>query len=413
MKTWKLAALAAGAAAVVSTSADAKSASGSRNGLTWTAQSNIVGQTSTGTVASGGNPIYLAPNNAGYSGVVGLLMTYQDGSQFVCSGSLMNNRQSIVTAGHCVSDGAANDVFGHSKGLIRTQAIFVGDAANAADATYYTIAGGMAVPNAGTVAIDIKRIDVNQNYTGEVIDQNDIAVLTMAGVAPTSAQSYDLYTTSSLTGDNFNVAGYGTRSVVGGAEGTTGAGSGAGTGRRRQGDNRYDFAWGDADFNGFFLSPDANEPGCGPNWFCGTADIEFSYISDFDNGLPQNDTACRTINALLGLSGPKFCNTGLGPLEVSIAGGDSGGPAFIDGKLASVNSYGLTFGTGVGDFKTGLQSSWGEFNGFVPTFIHEDFIQGAMAAGVPEPASWAMMIAGFAMAGFATRRARKGTPILA
>jgi hypothetical protein len=395
-------ALAAVCAVLMPAAAFAGTASGTRNGVTWTATSNIVGQTSTATVAGGGNPLYLAQNTSGYSGVVGLLMTYANGDQFVCSGTLMNNRRSIVTAGHCVSNGAANDYFGHAGNLVSTKAIFLSDAASAADSTYYTVIGGVAVPNAGTVAIDVQDYKVNQNYSGEVIDQNDIAVVNLAADAPVFAQSYDVYGTTSLTGSNFNVAGFGARSDTGGS-----VGSNLGTGRRRQGDNRYDFAWGDADFNNFFLEPDANEPGCGPNWFCGAADIEYSYISDFDNGLPQNDTACRTINAILGLSGPKFCDTGRGATEVSIAGGDSGGPGFIDGKLASVNSYGLTFGTGVGDFSAGLNDSWGEFNGFVPTYIHADFIARAMAAAVPEPATWAMMIAGFGLAGVGVRRSRK------
>ena len=66
-----------------------------------------------------------------------------------------------------------------------------------------------------------------------------------------------------------------------------------------------------------------------------------------------------------------------------------------------MNSYSLTFGTGFGDYKNGLQSSWGELNGFVPTFIHADFI-----AGVPEPGTWAMMIAGLGAVGFSMRRRR-------
>jgi hypothetical protein len=94
-----------------------------------------------------------------------------------------------------------------------------------------------------------------------------------------------------------------------------------------------------------------------------------------------------------------FCTNGVGVQEVGIAGGDSGGAAFIGGKIASVNSYSLSFGTGFGDFKPGLQSSWGEMNGFVPTFIHADFI-----AGVPEPSTWAMMILGFAVVGGGMRR---------
>ncbi len=67
-----------------------------------------------------------------------------------------------------------------------------------------------------------------------------------------------------------------------------------------------------------------------------------------------------------------------------------------------MNSYSLSFGANFGDFKPGLQSSWGELNGFVPTFIHADFIN-----GVPEPGTWAMMILGFGFVGGALRRRSK------
>ncbi len=380
--------------------ASGNSASGTSSGLSWEASSNIVGQTSTGTVASGGTADYLAPNADGYSGVVGMLMTYSNGDRFVCSGSLLTNGQ-ILTAAHCVSNGAWRTPNGVAAGLVRTQVLFQNDASNAADESVYTLPGGVT-------AIDVASYNIHAGYSGAVIDQNDIALLTLSEAAPAFAQAYDIYNGGDLTGDAFNVTGYGTRSIVGGAEGTTGPGAGAGTGRRREGDNLYDYRLGDAAFNGFFtdLRPNGN------HFFGNTAAIEYSYISDFDNGNAANSQACRLAAALVaGATAAErtaqatalgFCTNGFGAREVGIAGGDSGGAAFINGQIASVNSYSLTFGTGFGDFKTGLQSSWGELNGFVPTFIHADFI-----AGVPEPGTWAMMILGFGFVGGALRR-RKG-----
>ena len=40
----------------------------------------------------------------------------------------------------------------------------------------------------------------------------------------------------------------------------------------------------------------------------------------------------------------------------------------------------------------------------MPTYIHESFITAAL--GVPEPQSWAMLIAGFGLTGAAMRRRR-------
>lgn len=391
----KLAFLAASALVVATPAyAGGGTVSGSAGNLNWTAKSTVVGQTSTATVASGGNPIYLATNAQGYSGTVGLLMTYNSGAQFVCSGSLTSTGR-IVTAAHCVSDGYTRGVGGQAAGLVRTQAFFYDGVSSGADPYFYN-------SPAGVTAIDVAQYSVNYGYTGEVIDQNDIAVLTLATTAPLYAQRYDLYTGGDLTGLTFNVAGLGNRSLTGGADGTTGPGAGAGVGRRRQGDNIYDYRLGDALFGGFFTDRDSN----GENFF-GTAQIDYSYVSDFDRlGSGANNQSCFVAQAVTGLAVPQFCTQAVGPTEVSIAGGDSGGPAFINGQIASVNSYSLSFGTDFGDYKNGLQSSWGEMNGFVPIFIHTDWIN-----SVPEPSTWLMLILGFGLTGGAMRRKVQATRV--
>jgi hypothetical protein len=379
-----LAALAT-AIALPATAMAQNTTSGSKNGISYTATSTIVGVGSTATIAGGGSPAYLG-QASNYRGTVGLLMDYGGGQRFVCSGSLTNGGRSIVTAAHCVSDGAG------TPGPLSVTAFFYNG--DPSDVPVY------GAPHPSVTTVNVSDIFVNSNYTGEVIDQNDIAVLRLAGAAPAWANSYDLYLGGDLTGEGFNVAGYGRRSDTGGD-----VGSNLGTGRLRQGDNRYDFAFGDSDFGGFWTDID---PGTGEHFF-GTADIEFSYVSDFDNGLAANDASCR-IAAAFGLGGPKYCNLGVGFKEVGVAGGDSGGPGFINGKLASVNSYGLSFGAGFGDLVPGLNNSFGEFSGYVPIFIHKDFI---ISSFVPEPATWAMMIFGFGMVGGAYRRRTKGVATVA
>ena len=367
-----------------------KMASGSKNGMSWSAVSRIIGQTATSDVLApsntigGGNPIYKPSANK--SGTVALIMEYSNGSAFICSGSVMADGRSIATAAHCVSDGAgtANPVkttVHFFNGNPDQRAVGVGNTSETRTVTAYF---------------------VHPEYTGEVIDQNDIAILRINKEAPASAQRYDLFTPNDLTGTQFNVAGYGTRSTTGGNNGNTPP-FGARTGFLREGDNIYDYAWGDARFQGFFSS--YRFAGGTENFF-GTADVEFSFISDFDNGLRAQDQSRRIANAIgLGpLGNTFFDNTGVGAREVGIAGGDSGGPGFVDGKLATINSYGLTFGTNFGDFGGGLNSGWGEFSGYVPVYIHTDFIA---TTAVPEPASWALLIMGFGLTG-ATMRRRRG-----
>ena len=368
------------------------SVSGSKDGLTWTAASHIVGQTSTATTAGGGSGTYLAHDDPKYNGVVQLRMNYGAAGAFVCSGSLTSSGR-IVTAAHCISNGYSSNVNGKDAALLSTTAYFYSGTGQGTDPLMQS--GG--APNAGVVAVAVSGYNTHYGYTGEVIDQNDIAVLTLATAAPAFATKYDLYT-GPLTGATFNVAGYGLRSDVGGSNGYD-APNGLGTGRLREGENRYDYAWGNPLFQGFFTDRDAS----GENFF-GTAQIEHSYISDFDNGLSAQSQSRRVANALgLGAIGNTYFNdNGLGAREVSIAGGDSGGPGFINGQLASVNSYGLTFGTNFGDAKGGLQSSFGELNGFVPIFLHTGFI-----GNVPEPSTWALLLLGFGVAGAAMRRKSK------
>lgn len=355
---------------------------GTANGMNWTARSHIIGQDSTATVAWGGNSEYLAPNADGYSGVVQLRMQYATGA-FVCSGSLMGDGR-IVTAAHCISGGYSSNVNGRDAGLLSTTAYFYSGTGQGDDPLMQI--GG--APQEGVTAIAVSGYNTHFGYTGEVVDQNDIAVLTLAQAAPSYAKGYDLYTGGGLTGATFNIAGYGLRSDSGGADGY-GNGHALGTGRRREGDNTYDYRLGDPYFGGFWT----DYHGPGQNIFGGTAKIDYSYISDFDNGTPANDPNCIIFG---------ICHTGVGAREVSIAGGDSGGPGFINGQIASVNSYGFTFGAGYGDVDDDLNSSWGEYNGFVPTFIHANWI-----AGVPEPSTWALLILGMGLTGAAMRRKRK------
>ncbi|MCC7054657.1 MAG: trypsin-like serine protease [Gemmatimonadaceae bacterium] len=346
------------------------------DGTTWHAESYIVGVNSTGTIASGGDPRYIAAQPA-YSGVVTLIMEYPGGA-FICSGSLLPDRKSILTAAHCVSSGP------DSPRPLRTTVYFPN--ANADGVPY-------AFDTDRTASRTVTVYNVNRAYTGEVIDQNDIAVLQMDSEAPASATAYDLYTASDIEGGVFNVAGYGGRSNAGGT-----VGANLGTGRLRQGQNRYDFRFGDSDFGGFFTDRDA----AGENFF-GTAEVEYSYVSDFDSGFAVNDQSCRLAVGGFGIADPKYCDLGTGLDEVSVAGGDSGGPQFIGGKLASVTSYGLTFGPAFGDYDARLNSSFGELNGFVPVYIHAKFIDATM---VPEPATFGLMGAGLAVLGLVARRRR-------
>ncbi len=389
-----LAAATAGLALATGASAQTvqpNSVSGTFNGVNWTAANTIVGTASTATIAGGGSSRY-QPSFPANAGVATLIMQYGN-SGFICSGTLSSNRLAIITAAHCVTNSFA---------LTRPDKV---------TAYFYggTNPDAVVWQDPQSVAIDISNIFVNPNYTGQVVDQNDIAVVALSRAAPTFATGYDFDTAGNLDGKNYNILGYGGRSDTGGS-----VGQNLGTGRLRTGENRYDFAWGDAAFGGFFTDVD---PATGLGFFDRAggprAQVSGSIVSDFDSGLAANDASCLIAGAFEA-GGSQFCD--LGRLnEASSAGGDSGGPQFVNGKLASVTSYGLTFGPAFGDTISSaagnrLNSSYGEFNGFVPTFLHTSFLNSSLAlSAVPEPGTWALMIAGFGFVGSAMRRRKAAT----
>nr|WP_235945220.1 PEPxxWA-CTERM sorting domain-containing protein [Thermaurantiacus tibetensis] len=364
-------ALAAAAAPGLAATPVERRVSGTFAGGTWEARSLIVGQTSTAVVPPG-DPIYL-PARPDKNGVA-FLEIFGGG---YCSGSLIGGGTAILTAAHCVTN---------ASGTITATGGWAYFYPGPAD-PFYDLDFGF-VPGIQRVALGA--VHVAPGYTGDVIDHNDLAIIFLAGAAPAFATSYLLDALVDPTGVVFNVAGFGNRGV--GA--TVGASPGS-FGRLREGDNMFEYALGNPIFGGGWAGLLGRPLG----------QISDSWVSDFDRvGFAANDTSCLVTGGLLG-TGATFCNTGLGPREVGVAGGDSGGPQFVNGRIVSVTSYGLTFGTAWGDCRAGLQSSCGEFSGFAPVFRNRAWIERLVpGAFVPEPGTWGMLIAGFGLVGMAARR---------
>jgi hypothetical protein len=296
-------------------------------------------------------------------------MNYGSAGTFSCSGTLINST-AVVTAAHCVSSA--------TRGMPLSTTVFFTNSSS--DGSVY--AAGASDVDRRTVS----SIVVNPLYTQQVVDQNDIAILRLAEAAPTYVKAAKLSSLADLTGLDHIIAGYGVRSDTGGS-----IGSNLGSGRLRYAGNRFDFRFGDADFNGYF-----------DNGF-GGADIDHVWMSDFDNGTAFRDGSCN-IGIFEGLADPvfsssKYCDLGRGAFEGIGGGGDSGGSYFIDGKLAAVHSFALWYRADESN------NRFGQLKGAVSIDFHRSFIT-TNAGAVPEPSSWALLIAGFGLTGASMRRRR-------
>jgi hypothetical protein len=353
-----------------------REARGGVGDVTWHARSLMVGQTS--TLFPNPDPIYL-PTRPQKDGLAFLEISFGALGTGFCSGSLMAGGTAILTAAHCVTDTAGN---------IAATGGFAYFYPGPAD-PFYDLDFGFTP---GIERVALGSVHVAPGYTGAVIDHNDLAIIFLGGAAPSFAVEYLLAPLADPTSILFNVAGFGNN----GPSGATGAFGGT-FGRLREGDNMFEYALGNPVFGNGWANV-LGEP---------LAQISDSWVSDFDRvGFAANDTSCLVTSTLFG-TGNLFCDTGVGPREVGVAGGDSGGPQFVNGRIVSVTSYGLTFGAPFGDVDNFLNSSWGEFSGYAPVFRNRAWIEGLVpGAFVPEPGTWAMLIVGFGLLGTAARRRR-------
>ena len=305
-----------------------------------------------------------------YTGVGSLFVSYEStkttGLGSLCTGALVSSG-AVLTAGHCLAgemvDGKLDKV---------TSVTF-----------YLPSRGERTDANTFTAVVDSWK--VHEGYDANDIGKgNDIALFSLSREA-TGHDVYGIYDGNPLR--DFTRVGTGT---VGGPQGT-GTGGVSNDYKQREGRNLYEYH-GDDLFN----------------------DVSHNVLlSDFDDGTATHDVFGR-------IGGRK--QTGIDG-ESNSSPGDSGGPIFIDGKIAGITSFGVTgavFGGGCG--KAGsidpyadaqgrcTNSSVGELAGDTWVKPYTGFINAYLASAVPEPSSWVMMLGGFGLMGASLRRrARRAT----
>ena len=263
--------------------------------------------------------LYQAAGDGAFDGVVRISVAGLSGT-----GTLLYDGRTVLTAAHVFANGTSN---------VRVS---------------FDTGGGAQTLQAARVRIHPQYDARNSN--------NDIALITLAMPAPVQATRYELYRDGSEVGQRFTLAGYGTPGT-----GSTGRDTSySGPPLRLTATNRADADIGLlAGVNATILARDP-VPGS-------------QFVADFDDGSATRD-------AFAVLAG--IADTGLGSAEGFITSGDSGGPAFIDGRVAGVASYtgSLTSGSVRPDLDNAVNSTFGEIGAWQRVGAFQAWIDASVRA---------------------------------
>ncbi len=292
-------------------------------------------------VVAGSNPEdYRVFPGEGWDGVVQITTPSLDGSpEYLCTGTVLWTGRHVATSANCLTASTPSLIVDTFDILI--------DAPE------------------GQQMIRASEAILHPDWTGlSATGGGDLGILVLSAPVPPTIETYDLYRESAEVGEVFTKVSYGHIGI-----GSIGVTSSNPNRWKLAGLNRYDA------FADVLVSPLYGAFG----FEVGPPGSQLTY--DFDNGLPENDA----YGFFIGLPGLPIPDLGTGLDEVMMTIGDSGSPAFIDGKLAGLSSYFLNIGGLISPDITypELDSSFGELAGDVRAAFYASWIDDVVAATSP------------------------------
>ncbi|MEG4029883.1 MULTISPECIES: trypsin-like serine protease [unclassified Microcoleus] len=246
-----------------------------------------------------------------------------------CTGSLLTGGLYLLTAAHCLNEGGVK-----VPAETAIKAIF-------------------KLPR-GEVSIPVSKYYIHPGWTGyESEVGNDIAILKLKRIAPPRIEQYEINRNKNEVGKVLTKVGYGYIGL--GAKGQDENSNSEA--KRYSGQNRYDAL--------IDVLKDATESDMSE------LVLGSQLIFDFDAGTSEHDA--------LGRHFPRLRDRGLGKNEIATASGDSGGPSFVEGKIAGISSWGYSdrgfFKTNIADIdKIEGNGSFGEISGDTRVSFYANWI---------------------------------------
>lgn len=277
---------------------------------------------------------------------------------YICSGTLLAGGQYVLTAGHCADDFNVMEV-------------------------KFGINNNVATATRGVTAAYLK-----PGWNGSLATGADMAIIKLdAPVVGIQGFKLDL---NSAIGKQVLMMGYGTTAV----------------GNSTNGPDWGEWGHGHWGMNTF----DVTSKVFGDAWD-GTGDNTYGeeYVADYDSGTSGNNT----LGIVAGMTGNLWTSNNGDAIESLITGGDSGGGDFVwtgsEWLVTGVHSWGWQFCEGridpSCDFSSNNSGSWGDLMGSTAVYSNVGWINSIVA--VPEPETYALMLAGLAAVAGVARRRRK------